>query len=367
MKFFQHQKNLRVGLIVLSILLGCGDEEVEPLPEVPLDSFWGVSSPVDQQMDAQVLEDLRDKVRDMANVYSLLIVRNGKIVHEQYHNGANTNTLLHIRSITKRITATMVGIGIDEGYVAGYQEPLTSFFSEIASATGEGWDQVNIYHLLHMVSGMDWDENADFSDYQNNQNNPLEYIFSRDIVHEPSTYFEYNTPGTDLLSYVVERTYGKHLDELSEEKLFTPLGILGYEWEEAGNGVKRGGLGIELTARDLAKFGLLYHNNGNWQGDPIVPSEWVNLCFDDPLSLSDIEGNHADGLSIGNTWWTREFYGVNTQYADGYGGQMLMIVPEHDIIIVMNRVWNVSTNQNAKAFDEFLVTVLPAILDSVLD
>ena len=126
-------------------------------------------------------------------------------------------------------------------------------------------------------------------------------------------------------------------------------------------------MGIQLTARDLAKFGLLYHNNGNWQGDPIVPSGWVNLCFDDPLSLENIEGDHADGLSIGNTWWTREFYGVNTQYADGYGGQMLMIVPEHDIIIVMNRVWNVSTNQNAKAFDEFLVTVLPAILDSVLD
>ena len=92
-----------------------------------------------------------------------------------------------------------MGIGIDEGYIEGYPEPITSFFPEIASAEGEGWDQINIYHLLHMISGMDWDEADDFNDYQNNQNQPLEYIFSRDIVHEPSTYFAYNTPGRTVV------------------------------------------------------------------------------------------------------------------------------------------------------------------------
>lgn len=367
MKSHQYQKNLWAGLIVLSILFGCDDEKIEPLPEVPLDTFWEVSSPADQQMDPQALEEIRDKVRDMPNVYSLLIVRNGKIVHEQYHNGANPNTLLHIRSITKRITATMVGMAIHDGYITGYQEPITSFFPEIAASTGEGWDQVNLYHLLHMISGMDWDENTDLMDYENNQNQPLEYIFSRDIVHEPATHFEYNTPGIDLLAYVVQRTYTKDFGEFTEEKLFDPLGILGYEWEEAGNGVKRGGLGLELTARDLAKFGLLFHNNGFWKGDPVVPSGWVDFCIENPLSLDDVEGDHAAGLSIGNTWWTREFYGVKTHYADGYGGQILTIVPEHDIIIVMNRSYNVTPDQNGEAFSQFFDTILPGILDSVVD
>ena len=157
MKFLPRLNTLKVT-IVLGLLLGCDDENVKPLTEVPLDTFWEVSPPADQQMDAQALEELRTEVREMPNVYSLLVVRNGKIVHEQYHNGANMNTLLHIRSITKRITSTLVGIGINEGYIEGYQEPLTSFFPEISSATGEGWDGVNLYHLLHMISGMDWNE-----------------------------------------------------------------------------------------------------------------------------------------------------------------------------------------------------------------
>lgn len=367
MRFLQRPKGLFTGLIVLSIMLGCDDENVDPLTEVPLDTFWEVSAPADQQMDGQALEELREEVRDMPNVYSLLVIRNGKIVHEQYHNGANKNTLLHIRSITKRVTATMMGIGIDEGYIEGYPEPITSFFPEIASAGGEGWDQINLYHLLHMISGMDWDEGEDLNDYQNNQNQPLEFIFGRDIIHEPATYFAYNTPGTDLLSYVIERSYTRHLDELTDEKLFAPLGILGYEWEAAGNGVKRGGVGLELTPRDLAKIGLLYHNFGTWDGQAIISLSWRNLCFDDALSLDGIEGDHADGLSIGNTWWTREFNGIKTHYADGYGGQMLMIVPEYDIIIVMNREWNVSENQNSEAFNEFFQIVLPGVLESVLD
>lgn len=367
MIFLQRKTCLCVKLVALAILSGCSDDNIEPLPEVPLDTFWEVSSPSDQQMDAGKLDDLRDKVRDMPNVYSLVIVRNGKIVHEQYHNGANTNTLLHIRSITKRITSTMVGIGIDEGYIEGYQEPLMNFFPEISSAGGEGWDQINIYQLLHMVSGMDWNEASDFGEYQNNQNQPLEYIFGRDIVHEPLTYFAYNTPGIDLLSYVVERTYGQQIDKLTEARLFDRLGILGYEWEAAGNGVKRGGLGLELTPRDLAKFGLLYAQSGTWQGDRIVGIGWMGSSFDNPLSLDGIDGDHPDGLSIGNTWWTKEFDGVKTHYADGYGGQMLMIIPEHNIVVVMNRLFNVTDAQNADAFEEYFDIVLPGVLDSVVE
>jgi CubicO group peptidase (beta-lactamase class C family) len=332
-----------------------------------MDTFWEISSPAEQQMDPAVLEDLRAKVRDMPNVYSLLIVRNGKIVHEQYHNAATMNSLLPARSITKRVTALMVGIGIEDGYIQGYPELITSYFPEIASAGGEGWDQVNIYHLLHMISGMDWDEEDDLADYEKHLNQPLPYIFDRDIVHEPESYFAYNTPSIDLLSYVVERAYGEKLATLTEEKIFDPLGILGYEWESIDTDVKRGGTGLELTARDLAKIGLLHARYGNWQSEGIVKAEWINLCFDDALLLDGIDGNHAAGLSIGNTWWTKEYSGVKTHYADGYGGQMLMIIPEHDIIIVMNRRYNVSANENTEAFDEFFNVVLPDVLESVLD
>lgn len=367
MKLLSRQHCLRVSLILLTLFAGCDDENVQTLPEVPMDTFWEVSSPADQQMDANVLEGLRAKVRDMPNVYSLLIVRNGKIVHEQYHNAATMNSLLHIRSITKRVTSLMVGIGIDEGYIQGYPEPVTNFFPEIASAGGEGWDKVNIYHLLHMISGMDWNEEDDLADYEKHLGQPLPYIFGRDIVHEPETYFAYNTPSIDMLSYVVERAYGEKLAVLTEKKIFKTLGILGYEWEAMGDDVKRGGTGLELTARDLAKIGLLHARYGTWQGHAVVKSGWIDRCFNDVLSLDGIDGNHAAGLSIGNTWWTKDYNNVGTHYADGYGGQMLMIIPEHDLIIVMNRKYDVSANENTEAFDDYFKIVLPDVLESVLD
>ncbi|HMG90002.1 MAG TPA: serine hydrolase [Chryseolinea sp.] len=359
--------SLKMGLIVLSVFLGCDDDSVEPLHEVPIDAFWEVSTPADQQMDAQVLEELRGEVRDLPNIYSFLIVRNGKIVHEQYHSGANKNTLLHIRSITKRITAFLVGIAIDEGYIEGYEEPLTNFFPEIDAGTGEGWNEVNIYHLLHMISGMDWDEGQDYTDYEGHLSEPLSYIFNRDIVHAPGTYFSYNTPGIDLLSIAIERAYGEELKDIAQEKLFGTLGILGYEWQEISYGVERGGTGLELTARDLAKIGLLHRQYGHWQADQLVTPGWISLCFEDALSFDGIDGNHGANISVGNTWWTREFNGFTVRYADGYGGQMLMVIPEHNIILVMNRNYEVSEAESAEAFNSFFNVVLPAVLESVLD
>jgi CubicO group peptidase (beta-lactamase class C family) len=361
-------RQLPYYVIGLALVVGCGDESQDPLPEVPLDTFWEVSSPAEQQMDQAVLDELRSDVRDMANVYSLLIVRNGKIVHEQYHNGANMNSLLHVRSITKRITAALVGIGIDEGYIDGLQMPIADLFPEIAEpGTGGGWNAVNVFHLLNMVSGMDWNEESELDDYEKNQNAPLQYIFARDIVHEPGTYYAYNTPGVDLLSYIIERSYGEHLGVLTEQKLFDPLGIQGYEWEAAGNEVKRGGTGLELTARDQAKIGLLFLQNGSWLGDHLVPSGWITQSFDNPLSLDDVEGDHLPGLSIGHTWWTREIEGVTIHYGDGYGGQILMLIPEHNIVVVMNRLYDVDAAKNNAAFSEYFDQILPAILNSVLD
>jgi len=366
MKIFFSYRRILCCLIGVGLAVGCGDENQEPLPEVPVDNFWEVTSPALEQMDETALDELGADVKEMENVYAFLIVRNGKIVHEQYHNSANKNTLLHLRSITKRVTSALVGMGIDEGYIDGLQMPIANVFPEIAEpGTGEGWNNVTLYHLLQMVSGMDWDEETEFEDYEHNQNAPLQYIFSRDIIHSPGTYYAYNTPGIDLLSYVVERSYGEHLADLTQQKLFGPLGILGYEWQQAGNGVKRGGLGLKLTARDLAKFGLLFLQNGSWDGDPIVPSEWVGQCFDNPLSLDGIPGDHILGLSIGHTWWTREIEGVSVHFADGYGGQMLMLIPEHNIVIVMNRLYDVDGAKNNEAFNSFFTHILPSVLESV--
>lgn len=355
-------------LVAWVVFLSSCEEEEDPesFREVPQDSFWEVATPASQQMDEVALQELREMVGKLEGVYSFLVVRNGKIVHEQYHNGAKQSSLLHTRSITKRITATLIGIGIDQGNIAGQNIHISNFFPEIASpGTGEGWDQITIYHLLNMVSGMDWVENDDLDEYENNLNDPLKFIFGKDILHEPETYYSYNTPGIHLLSHVVERTSGNGVTDFAEANLFDPLGILGYEWEEDGGGVKRGGAGLELTARDLAKIGLLYLQNGQWQGQQIISEEWIDQCFNHVIPLDIIEGDHLPGISIGQTWWTRDVAGERIHYGDGYGGQILLLVPEHEIVIVMNRAYKVDGGRNNAAFDSFFNQVLPGVLDSM--
>src|SRR5687767_1654796 len=117
-----HMKSIACTLLALLCLFGliflssC-DEDPEPFREIPQDTFWEIATPSSQQMDEDALKELEATVSKLENVYSFLIIRNAKIVHEQYHNGAKSNTLLHTRSVTKRITATLVGIGIDQGHI----------------------------------------------------------------------------------------------------------------------------------------------------------------------------------------------------------------------------------------------------------
>lgn len=357
-----------IFLFSLVFLASCDEEDdPESFRDVPPDTFWEVATPASQQMDETALQELASIVGKLDGVYSFLIVRNGKIVHEQYHNGAKQTSLLHTRSITKRITGTLVGIGIDNGNIAGQNAHIFNFFPEITNqGSGQGWDQVTVYHLLNMVSGMDWVENDDLDEYENNLNDPLKFIFGKDIVHEPETYYSYNTPGIHLLSHIVERTSADGVTDFAEKNLFDPLGIPGYEWEEDGGGVKRGGAGLELTARDQAKIGLLYLQNGEWQGQQIVSEEWIDQCFNQAISLDIIDGDHLQGISIGQTWWTRDVAGERIHYGDGYGGQILLLVPEHEIVIVMNRAYKVDAGRNNAAFESFFTQVFPAVLDSVL-
>lgn len=365
MKKLHNIPSIAIALFAGLSLLCCESEE--PFREVGIDNFWEVAEPDSQQMDAAALNELGSKVSAMEGVYSFLIIRNGKIVHEQYLNGANPRSLLHIRSITKRITATLTGIAIDQGHVDSVDIGIANFFPEITnSGAGQGWEGVSVYHLLNMVSGMDWVEETELNSYDNNRSDPLKFIFGKNITHIPGTYYSYNTPGTHLLSYIIERAYGGRVAPYAEVNLLYPLGIRGYRWEADGNGVKSGGAGLELTARDLAKIGLLYLQDGKWGEQQIVSEEWIHQCFDDVIALDNLEGDHLPGISIGQTWWTREINGVRVHYGDGYGGQILMLIPQHEIVIVMNRSYRIEGGKNAAAFESFFSQILPGVLESVL-
>ncbi|MDN5217331.1 serine hydrolase [Fulvivirgaceae bacterium BMA12] len=356
------------------IVFGCDEEEM--LPEIAEDTFWEVATPSSQQMDEAVLDNLASRIENFDNVYAFLLIRNGKIIHEQYHNGARRNTLLHTRSVTKRVTSALLGVAIEKSFIGQTNTLLSDHFPEILTPDiNPAWRDIQLYHLVNMISGMDWVEQRDLKAFEDNFHNPLPFIFGRNILHEPATYFSYNSPGSHLLSYVIERSTQQSLDKFAEENLFGPLRVNGFKWQADGNDVENGGAGLELTARDMAKIGLLYLQNGRWNNQQVVAEQWVRASLDLPVDLDTLQGSYMPGatqeisqpgISFGNMWWTDDFQGELIHYGDGYGGQVLLIIPKFEIIVAMNRIHRVGAEENRQAFDEFFGEILPAVFESII-
>ncbi len=363
--------------IILSIaimLSGCFGSDY--VPDKPDKEFWEVVSPSSQQMNENVVLGIESVVSNLNNVYSFILIRNGKIVSEQYQNEKTADSLLNICSITKRITSSLIGIAIDKSIINGDQTLIHNYFPEISNFQADPkWNDINIYHLENMISGMDWVEVMHLPAFQSNFMNPLPFIFSRSISKTTGQNFSYNTVSTHLLSYIVQRASNQNTDDFAVEKLFNLIGIKKFNWMKDGNGVVNGGAGLELKARDLARFGLLYMQNGQWCNKQVISESWINKSLYTPVILDTLESvilaTSPDevtntGMSIGNTWWTREFMGKTVHYGDGYGGQILMLIPEINIIIVMNRNENVELYDNIAAFNEFFNQILPMVINSVI-
>jgi CubicO group peptidase (beta-lactamase class C family) len=382
-------KNLLTYLFLVTLLVSCNKEnklntensspEAEYLKcKIPSeDNFWKVATPASQQMDENVIYGLGEMVKNLNNVKSFLVIRNGKIIHEQYLNGAGEDSLLNICSVTKRITSSLIGIAIDKKIITSKNTPISRYFPEISYMGADPkWNNITIYHLLNMISGMDWIEVNDLPafEYTFNNPNPLPLTFSRSIVNQPGTIFSYNSPGVHLLSYVIERASKKSVTSFVNNNLFGPLKIKNFKWQADGNNVKNGGANLYLASRDLAKIGLLYLQNGMWMNQRVISKKWIDESLRTPVNLDTLQGSYLStgpylvskpGMSMGNTWWTMNFMGETIHYGDGYGGQILLLIPKYNVIIVMNRLDNVSVNDNINAFNEFFNQVLPMVIVSI--
>lgn len=342
------------------LFYSCKDNGVG-FDEIPEDTFWETATPSSQQMNEEKIQELESTLQEADGLYSFLVIRNGKIISETYLNGASGNALLHLRSVTKSVTGLLTGINIYNGPLESEDLLITDFFSEIPE--GSGWENVKVYHLLNMITGMDWEEELDLQEYENHLNNPLLYIFSQPIIYTPGTVYQYNSTSSHLLSYIIQRTAGINPGNFAQSTLWNPLGVNGFNWETDGNGIERGGAGLELTARDLAKIGLLFLQNGEWEGQQMVSDNFINETLNNPLNLEDYS---AFGERR-NFWWTRKIRNTDIHYTDGYGGQVLLIAPEFNLIIVTNRKYRVDGEINRNAFDEFFNELLPAVLDSIIE
>lgn len=312
-----------------------------------LDDGWETASIIEAKLDVVKICGVLDEIYNPAYhfLYSLLIIKDGKLVFEEYPNSYRTR-IQPIASITKSITSALIGIAIDEGFINNVNEHLFDFFPEYDHLRDESKDRILLKHVLSMTSGFECNElDIPYSDPRNDVNvgmrsgNYIEYVLKKPVVDEPGTKWNYNSGNTMLLGGIIKNTTGIHADEFAAVHLFTSLGITNYRWGYQADGLPYTCCSLSLRSRDMAKFGYLYLQNGWWNGEQIVPEEWVNES-----SVSQVTEGH-----YGYQWWVGALYSYDFYTAVGYGGQRIINVPDLDMIIV-----HTSTLDNVEGLPERL-------------
>ena len=289
-----HALGTVVSLLLLAALAACGASVVPQVAsridfQIPpeLDDGWQVSTLSNEGIDATAIARLVDRIEQGAfnNVHSCLIVRNGALVYEQYFGGIRREKLHRLYSVTKSVTSALIGIAIEQGYIAGVEQPIISYFPEYMD---DDWNPhknaITLQHLLNMTSGLKYDENSyPYSDPRNSHTQMtatrdwMAWALAQPLVAEPGTRFIYSTANSHLFSGIIHRTTGLYANQFAEEYLFGPLGIADYFWTIGDGYPATGGSfgGLKLRPRDMAKFGYIYLNGGRWKGEQIVPEAWV--------------------------------------------------------------------------------------------
>ncbi|MFX1253282.1 MAG: serine hydrolase [Promethearchaeota archaeon] len=303
---------------------------------------WPTSSPEEQRMDSNVLNDVSEM--RSTGLHSLLVVRHGKLVFEKYYGDDNhyyTRDSKHVLySATKSFTSALIGIAIEKGFIESTDQRVLDFFPEYTfSNVDSRKEAMTIEHLLTMTSGIEWFEGAATDDLGQSafSLNSVQYILDRPMVTEPGTYYRYNSGASHLLSAIIQQTTGSTTLEFALEYLFEPLGIEESDvvWMADSQGNAFGGIGLFLTPRNMAKFGQLYLNNGSWEGEQIIPAEWVTVSTSDHIAglpiIGDARPRYPIATGYGYQWWIS----FNTSYsAQGHNGKMIYVHPMEDLIIV---------------------------------
>lgn len=307
-------------------------------------NIWAKVTPAEQSMQSELPSKLHSLIlSEYSNTKGIVVVRNGYIVYEEYFNGHDTTIPIHVASATKSILSALIGIAIEKGYIKSIKQTVLEFFPEYIPCTkNDTRQQVTIENLLTMTvpySFEDWKEPL-----EQLCNSPDWVQFALDQMGENGKIgvFKYSTAGAHLLSAILSRTTGKSTREFANEFLFTPIGMrtipeypmFGYGYEDLfGSGVKgwvhdphnitTGGWGLSLTVRDMARFGLLYLNDGIWNGKQIVPQEWIS---------SSIKPNEND---YGYMWWLFKDKDITAYAAMGDGGNTICCIPKKNMVVAI--------------------------------
>jgi CubicO group peptidase (beta-lactamase class C family) len=329
-------------MFILSGTIGCGGPSAEDLAAVDYAPVsrddWQVSTPEEQGLDPTLVARLYYNASKLETIYSLLVFKNGYLVAEDYFHIGTSKQKVNIHSVTKSINSALVGIALEQGCLSSLDQKMMEFFPELASQiTDPRKNQITIQQMLQMRAGYPWEEStAELFNLLYAGFRPSTLV-DVPLVRDPGTGFEYSNLTSHLLGIIVARGCGTDLRSFAREHLFSPLGIVSGFWQQDWEGYYLGYSDLRLSAHDMAKFGLLYLNDGEYNGTQIVPANWVH----DSLQLYSENawkirvGRNWRDNGYGYQWWSIRAGKHRYNLAWGHGGQQIALLDDLDMVIVV--------------------------------
>jgi len=331
--------------------------ETNPTFQEPVDDSadWTYAEPSAHNLDAVLLEQAYDELERLPYITSFIVMRNEAIVMERYLHGKQALDSDAVHSSSKSILADVVGVAHQQGYLPDLDQPVAELIPEyFVSVDDPRKLDITVRHLLTMTAGFRWVE--DFTEYAiDDSDDWLQAIVDLPMLTDPGTTFEYCTGQTHLASALITATTGMDTCAYAHQHLLEPIGITAEHWGRDPQGLFHGGCNLYLTPRELLRFGLLHMRDGMWEGQRIVPADWI----------ADTERWHADveeDWGYGYWFWLTSIRGHDVAIAWGYGGQLVYLIRDLDMVVVITT----NTQDSSPDYDGYSLLreyVIPAVTD----
>ncbi|MDF3027070.1 MAG: beta-lactamase [Fluviicola sp.] len=307
-------------------------QSIKPLKD------WVLST---DHIDTAKIELLNKKIltKDYKDITSIVVIKEGKLLLEEYFNGAKRNTLHDTRSVGKSFASTLLGIAIRDGYIKSETQPLNAFYDlKKYQNYSLSKDSIQLKDLLTMSSvltGFDMDQQSPGNEEKMYPTaNWVDFTLNLPVDESKliEKRWEYFTAGVVVLGDVVHKSVPDGLENYAAKNLFQPLGITNYKWQFTPQKVVNTAGGLQMRSLDFAKYGQLYQNQGLWNGKQILPKDWVGKSLSHQIPIAKDE---YYGYLFWNKIYEVEGKEYEVYYCSGNGGNKVIIFKDQPFVIVI--------------------------------
>jgi CubicO group peptidase (beta-lactamase class C family) len=311
-------------VFLLALVVGCSGADARGehvLPPQP------VKRAMARTLDSARLAEAYARAGELPSLRSLIVQWKGEIVSERYFNGATPASRANIKSVSKSVISTLIGIAIARGEIDSTNQPI----SQLLRAETRGLDSVKraitVSQLLSMRAGL---QSTSFDQYGSwvTSRNWVTNALQRPTIAPPGGEMIYSTGSSHLLSAILTRASGTSTHRYAQRHLFEPLGVELRQWQTDPQGIYFGGNEMYLRPREMLMLGTLYLNRGLVGKRQVIPAAWIDSSWTERTS------SPWNGHRYGYGWWTRTSQLHTVRFAWGYGGQFIFVVPELQLVVV---------------------------------